>query len=108
MHLLHGAREVGVNLKVVYVADDKKRRVLQRLAILEELLVCFRQVPLLALVLPREVLALPHIGEATPTGDLRGVLFKGIPSTGRIRRVRSWTAQESADVNEVLLCRCPL
>ncbi len=66
MRLLDGAREVRAHLEALQIADDQQRRVLQCLAIVEELLVGRGQVLALALVLPGEVTALPDIGEAAP------------------------------------------
>lgn len=46
--LLDGVGEVGVDLDQVEVRNDQQRRVFQRLAVLEQLLVGFAQVGVLA------------------------------------------------------------
>ena len=62
--LLDGVGEVGVDDDAVDVADHEERRVLEALAVLEELLVGAGEVGVLALVLPGEAAALPDIGPA--------------------------------------------
>ncbi|MEJ7697875.1 MAG: hypothetical protein WKF78_14980 [Candidatus Limnocylindrales bacterium] len=52
------------------VADDQERRVLEVLAVVEELLVGGLEVGPLALVLPGEEAALPDVGEAIPSPPL--------------------------------------
>ncbi len=87
--LLDGAGEVGVDLDRLDVGDDEQRRVFQRLAVLEELLVGAVEVGVLALVLPGERAALPHIGPALPAA-----LLGQRPS--RRRSSRRWGRRRSA------------
>src|SRR4051812_36551309 len=67
--------------ETVQVADHQQRRVLQVLAILEQLLIGGHQATVLALVLPGEVAALPNVGEASPAPGLVGPLLEGVRLT---------------------------
>ncbi len=95
--------EVGVHLEPVEITDDEQRRTLQCLTVLEELLIRSRQILSLALVLPREVTALPNVGEPVASADFLGALLEGVPLTARISRVRRGNAEHTAEVDEVLL-----
>ncbi len=75
--LLHGAGEVGVDLEAVGVRDHEQGRVLEVLAVEEELGVGGGEVLVLALVLEGEEALAPHVGEAlapAPTGLLHALL----------------------------------
>lgn len=58
-----GAVEIGFNDKPVEVARDEQRRVLERFAIFQELLVRFVQVRVLPFILPPEAVFPPDISE---------------------------------------------
>jgi len=62
--LLCRASEVGMNLEQLKVAYHKERRIVQILAIFEELLIGDIEVFVLALVFPTKIAALPNIGKA--------------------------------------------
>jgi hypothetical protein len=96
-----------VDLKAVQVAHHQQRRILQRLPILQQLLVGGAQVLVLALVFPGEVAALPDIGEPAATADLLDALLEGVVGAGWVL-VRGGNIKHSAQVDEVFLRRCPL
>ena len=96
-------REVGVYVETVKVADHEQRGILERLAVLQQLVIGCLQVLVLALVLPGEVAALPHVGEAVATAGLLRALLKGVPVAGRVGLVRRHHAEHAAKVDEVLL-----
>ena len=100
--------EVGVDLEAVEVADHQEGRVVQRFAVLQQLAVGGGQVLALALVLPGEVAALPHVGEAVAALHLAGALLEGVVLAGGVGLVRSGHAQHAAQVDEVLLGGRPL
>ena len=62
--LLDRAVEVGADDVAVEIADDQQRRIEQRFAVAEQLLVGFVEVLLLALVFPGEAALFPHVGKA--------------------------------------------
>ena len=100
---LLGAGEVRVDLKAVEIADHEQRRVLQRLSVLQKLLVGGLKVLVLALVLPAEVVALPDIGKAVAAVLLLGALLKGVPLARGVSLVGRLDTQHPAQVDEVLL-----
>ena len=102
------AGEVGVDHDAVHVADDQQRRVLQGLAVLEELLVGRVEVLVLALVLPGEVAPLPDVGPAVAAAVLRRALLEGERLPGGVDRRGLRVADELAQVEEVLLGGGPL
>src|SRR6266542_2155714 len=59
-----GAGEVGMDLEALLIARHHQRRILQVFAVAHELAIGRRQIAVLALILPGEVAALPHIREA--------------------------------------------
>ena len=71
-----GAGEVGVDLDAVHVADDERGRVLEVLAVVEQLAVGGGEVGVRALVLPAEAAAPPDIGPALAAGA--GALRAGL------------------------------
>ena len=79
-----GAREVGVDLEALEVADHEQRRVLQGLAVVLSWRYAALQVLALALVLPGEAAPLPDVGEAVAAADLLGALLEGVPLAGRV------------------------
>ena len=87
--------EVGVDLEAVEVADDQQRRVLEVLAVVQELLVGGLQVLVLALVLPGEVAALPDVGEAVPAAGLGDALLEGVRARRSDRPRPAWARRAS-------------
>ena len=65
VRFLDGAVEIGAHDVAIEVANHEQRRIEERFAITQELLVSGIEVFLLAFVLPRETAAFPNIGEAT-------------------------------------------
>ncbi len=74
-----GVGEVGVDDDAVHVADDQQGRVLQRLAVLEELVVGRPEVLALPLVLPAEAVLLPDVRPALAAALLGRPLLEGEP-----------------------------
>ena len=102
-----GARagEVGVDLDAVHVADDERGRVLQILAVVEQLAVRRREVGVRALVLPAEVTALPDVGPALPArAQALGARLEGVVGA-RGQVVGCPHAEHPAEIDEVLLRR---
>ena len=69
---LNRAVEIGADDVAVEIADDEQRRIEQRFAVAEQLLVGFVEVLLFALVFPAETALFPHVGKAA-LGRLAGV-----------------------------------
>jgi hypothetical protein len=103
MDLLGRAGEVGVDLEPFDVADDQQRRVLQRLAVEEELVIGGGEVFVLPFVLPGEVAAHPDIGEAFAAAGFGDPLLEGIPRAGRVGGGGRLLTEEGAEIEEVLL-----
>ena len=72
------AREVGMDLEPVHVADDEQGRVVERFTVAQELIVGSVEVLVLSLVLPGEVSLFPNIGPAFPTPVFRCPLVKRV------------------------------
>ena len=97
------AGEVGVDLEAAQVAHNQQRRVLQVLAIKEQLVVGGQQILVLGLVLPTEVAAHPDVGPAltarcftdAPLETERSAI--GISGRGLV------LAQQFAEIEKVLL-----
>jgi hypothetical protein len=87
----------------VEVADDQQRRVFERLAVLQELVVGGGEVLVFALVFPAEAAALPHVGPAFAAAVLRGAALEGEGLTRRISRRRFRVAEHFAEIEEMLL-----
>jgi hypothetical protein len=85
-----------VDLEAVQVADDQQRRVLQRLAVLQKLLVGRLQILAFALVLPGKVTALPDIREPAAAANLLDALLEGVVLPGRVGLVGRRNAQHAA------------
>jgi len=86
---------------LVNVTDDQQWRILQRLAILEQLLVSLVQIAMLALVLPGEIALLLHIGKAIAANGLVGPNLKSEPFPSGVGFYGSGMVNEMAEVNEV-------
>ena len=83
-----GLREVGVDHDAVQVADHQQGRVVQGVAVAQELVVGGVQVLVLALVLPAEEALLPDVGEAVAAAVLGRALLEAerLARWGRPRR----------------------
>ncbi len=101
--LLDGVGEVGADLDRGQVRHDQQRRVLERLAVLEELVVGLAKVRVPALVLPGEGPTLPDVGPALAALLLGGALLEGEPLARGIRVGGRGMADEAAEIDEVLL-----
>lgn len=95
--------EVGMDNELIHIADDEERRILQIVAVEEQLLVRCFQVFVLALVLPPEMLAHPDIGPAVPAFFLTDAPFKGVPGTLRISLGGLGLSQQFTQIKKVLL-----
>ena len=107
-HFVHPVRrvgEVGVDHDAVHVADDEQRRVLERLAIGQELAVGGVEVLVLPLVLPAEAALLPDVGPAVLATDLLDATLEAERLPSRVRLCRRILAEQLAEVEEVLLGR---
>jgi len=93
--------KVRVDLEPIEVGDHQQRRVVERLAVVVELPAGRLQVLALALVLPREVAALPDVGEAATAVELLGPFSKGVGLPRRVRVMGRWLAEHPADVDEL-------
>ncbi|HEV7225342.1 MAG TPA: hypothetical protein VGN42_21730 [Pirellulales bacterium] len=102
------AREVGMDLEAVEVADDQQRRVLQGFAIQEELAVGRGQVFVLALVFPAEVAAKPNVGPALAAARLADAALERVKRAVGIGRGRLRLLQHVAQVKKMLLASAPL
>ena len=96
---------VGADAKPRHVGDDQQGRVLQRQHVLPQLSECRVQVGVLALVLPGEVVALPHVGPTAAARVLARAALEAIMLAGGV--VFGWRrlAEQPAQVDEVLLRR---
>lgn len=83
MHPLCGGGEVRVDDDTIGVADDEQRRVAEGFPVLQELLIGGVEVLVAALVLEREGIALPDVGEPVAAGGLGGVLLAIVVSGWR-------------------------
>jgi hypothetical protein len=106
--LFGGARDVGVNLEAVEVANDEQRRVFEVFAVLEELLVGSGEVFLLAFVFPAEVAAEPDVGPAGAAFGFIDAALECVPSALGVGGGRFGLAEEVAEVEEMLLAGAAL
>ena len=79
--------------------------ILEREGILAELIERRVEVRVLALVLPSEAVALPHVRPTISPGILPGSTLKAVTLTGRIGLGRRPLSEQPAQIEEVLL-RC--
>ena len=87
--LFDAVGEIGMDDNAIDVRDDQQRRILQRLTILQELLIGFIEIGVLAFVFPREETFLPHIGESPirPAIYRRRLQTQNSRPSNRLRRV---------------------
>ena len=64
VRFVYGVGEIGVDDDAIHVAHDEQRRVLQVGSILQQLIVGFVEIGVLAFVLPAEEAFLPDISPA--------------------------------------------
>src|SRR5205823_9191444 len=112
-----GSREVAADLGRADVADDAQRRVVQIIPVLVELAVGLvqRLVLVLPLVLPGEEPALPDVDEPALAlaalgggrGDLHRLLER-VVAAGRVERRGRGMADQTTEVDEVLVTGRPL
>ncbi len=100
---LDGVGEVGVYENGVDVGYDEEGRVLQGLAVLEQLLIGFVEVGVFAFVLPGEVVFFPDVGPALAAASLGRAGFEGEGLAGGVFFGGGGVADEAAEVDEVLL-----
>ena len=74
VRFLDGAVEICLNDVAIEIADDEKRRILERLAIPQELTIGVVEILLLAFVLPGEAVLFPDIRETALFARLRAVI----------------------------------
>lgn len=103
-----GAREVGVDLEAIEIADDEERRVFERLAVLQHLLVGGVEVLVLPFVFPAEVLLHPDVGPALTTFGFADAALEAVPGAVGVGGGRFGLAEELAEVEKVLLAGGPL
>jgi hypothetical protein len=102
-HLLHRVGEVGMDRDLLHVGHDEQGRVLQALAVLQQLLVGFGEVGVFALVLPGEKAALPDIGPALAAALLVGAGLEGVARAARVVLHGGGVADQAAQVDKMLL-----
>ncbi|HUE69685.1 MAG TPA: hypothetical protein VMP01_02255 [Pirellulaceae bacterium] len=94
-----------MDLEAIEVADDQERRVIQPLAVLEELLVGRLQIPVLSLILPAEVPLHPYVRPALPAFGLADAPLEAVPSPLGVGRGGFFLYQQVAQVKKMLLAR---
>jgi len=92
-----------VNLELVEIANDEQRRIVERLAVLEQLLIGGPQVLVLALVFPTEFLIEPDIGAALAIVRRINAFLEREPFSGRINISRLGMIEQLAQIEEMLL-----
>ncbi len=98
---LHCVGELGVDADDLHIGDDEQRRILQRVVILEQLLIRLIEVLVLALVLPGEVPLLPNVGEALSAGGFGRARLEGEPLAFRVVLGGRGMIQQAAEIVEV-------
>ena len=102
---LNGIDKPGMHEDAVNVRHDQKRGVLQCLVILEQLLISFVQISVLAFVLPSKEPLFPDISPALATACLGGTGLEGEPFALGVCLSRRAVADQAAQVDEMLLAR---
>ena len=105
VQLAHAVRPVGADPELRHVRDDQERRVLQGKRVLPQLVERRVEVRALALVLPCEAAALPHVGPAVTAGVLPRAALEAVPLACRVGVRRRRFAEHLAEVVEVRLRR---
>lgn len=101
--LFGGAGEVGVDFEAVKIADDQERRVVERFAVLEELVVGRLEVGPLLFVFPAEMVLHPDVGPAFAAVGFGGAALEAVPGAFGIGAGWLRLAEKLAQVEEVLL-----
>src|ERR1019366_396812 len=100
---------VAADNKVVEVADDQQGRIFESESILLKLPECGVQVLALPFIFPAEVAALPDVGPTLAATCLRGAALKAVEITRGIGFCRRRFAEQSAQIEKMLLrCRALL
>ena len=94
---------VGADAEPRHVRDNQQWWVLKSQRVLPQLIEGRIEVLEFALVLPGEVMALPHIGPTVAAGVLARAAFEAVAIAGRVGFGRCRLAQQPAQVDEVLL-----
>lgn len=97
------AGEVGADDDPLDVADDQQRRVLEVLAVVEQLAVGGVQVGATSLVLPSKEPPTPHIGEAGGAVELGDALLEAVPIVRGVGLGGREDTEHRAEVIEVRL-----
>ena len=101
----HAVGPVGADAEPHHVRDDQQRRVLQRQRVLPELIEGGVEIGVLALVLPREAVPLPHVGPAVAAGVLARASLEAVVPAGGVGLGRRRLAEQPAQIDEMLLRR---
>ena len=96
-------RPVGADAEPLHVGDDQQRRILQRQRIQPELAERGVEIGPPALVLPGEVVPLPHVGPTVAAGILASATLEAVRLPRRVGLGRRRLAEQPAQVDEVLL-----
>ncbi len=103
MDIGNGAGEGGMDDDPVQVGDDQERWVFQGRGVKLQLLEGILEVFALALVLPAEAGAFPHVRPAIPAPGLGGALLEAVPGAGGVGLGGRGLVQEAAQIEKVLL-----
>ena len=98
-------RPVGADPEPHHVGHDEQRRVLERQGVLPELVERRVEIRPLALVFPREVVALPDVGPAVAAGVPARSSLEAVRVPGRVGLGWRRLAEQATQVDEVLLGR---
>ena len=96
-------RPVSADAEPHHVRNDEKRRVLERQRVLAELGEGRVQVRVLALVLPREAVAFPHVRPAVATPVLACAALEAVGLACGVGLRWDRLAEQAAQIDEVLL-----
>ena len=96
---------VGADSEPRHVRDDEQRRVLECQRVLPQLIECGVKVRPAPLVLPREAVALPHVGPAVAAGVLACPALEAVVLAGRVDLGRCRLSKQPAQIDEVFLRR---
>ena len=98
-------REIGVDNQAIHIAHHEQGRVLQRLAVLEQLVVGGIEVFMFALVFPAEEAPFPHIGPAFAAALLGDSLLECVPFAGWVHVSRTRMLEQLTQFQEMLVRR---
>jgi len=98
-----GSGEVGAHHDAVQIAEHQQGRILQHIAVAQELVKGGIEILVLALILPTEEAALPDIGETVAPAMLGGTLLEAERLAGGVGRGGRGMVEDAAEVEKVLL-----